>query len=73
MTPDSGNLFWLDELFCKGDEDTLGECKHNILGVIFLFYLYLESWLSKGWMYFLTMYNTDIRTKRWPVYLMVEN
>ena len=35
MRPVSGNLFWLDNLFCKGNEDTLGECKHNILGVIF--------------------------------------
>ena len=36
MTPDSGNLFWLDNVECKGTEDTLGECKHNnILGVIF--------------------------------------
>jgi len=35
MTPVSGNLFWLDDLICEGDEDTLGECKHNILGVIF--------------------------------------
>ena len=35
MTPDSGNLFWLDDLICEGDEDTLGDCKHSIPGVIF--------------------------------------
>jgi len=35
MTPHSGNLFWLDDVKCKGNEDTLGECKHNKLGVIF--------------------------------------
>ena len=37
MTPHSGNLFWLDEVWCKGSEDTLGECEHEMLGVIFNF------------------------------------
>ena len=36
MRPDSGNLFWLNNLKCNGDENNLGECKQNILGVIFL-------------------------------------
>lgn len=35
MTPDSGNLFWLDDLICEGDENYLIECKHSNPGVIF--------------------------------------